>query len=166
MNGKSFLRFGNYISELIQVQFIHRKLSMMSWSIQTLFCFSRSIPFFCSKKGVDQLKQKKMGINQDIIDGLHCIFWEGHKILKQSNFILRLLSKFKRVVRFFQSLWLKTKQNFFVCGSLRIQNADWATVNKKAPWNINHNFFRPGGTSLPICIKSTTFYFKSMDILY
>ena len=27
---------------------------------------------YCSKKGMDQLKQKKVWINQDVIDGPHC----------------------------------------------------------------------------------------------
>ena len=31
---------------------------------------------------------------------------------------------------------------------------------------MDHNFYSPGGTSEPICIKSSTFYFKSMDMLY
>ena len=56
---------------------------------------------------------------------------------------------------------------FILCGPLRIQNAYFrATINQKASWNIDHNFYSPGGTSEPICIKSNTFYFKSMDMLY
>ena len=31
--------------------------------------------FYCSKKGMDQLKQKKVWINQDVIDGPHCNSW-------------------------------------------------------------------------------------------
>ena len=36
-----------------------------------LFCLGRYIPFYCSKKGLDQPKEKRVWINQDIIDSPH-----------------------------------------------------------------------------------------------
>ena len=54
---------------------------------------------------------------------------------------------------------------FILCGPLRIQMLNTrATINLSC--NIDHKFYSPGGTFEPICIKSSTFYFKSMDMLY
>ena len=54
---------------------------------------------------------------------------------------------------------------FILCGPLRIQMLNIrATINLSM--NIDHKFYSPGGTFEPICIKSSTFYFKSMDMLY
>ena len=55
--------------------YIYCGLSMTSLTIHTLFCFGRSIPFWCSKKGMDRPKQKRVWINQDVIDSPHCIYF-------------------------------------------------------------------------------------------
>ena len=41
------------------VRYIQCAPSMTSWSIRTLFCFGRSIPFYSNKKGMDRPEKKK-----------------------------------------------------------------------------------------------------------
>ena len=38
------------------------------------FSFGQSIPFYSNKKVMDRLEQKRVWIDQDIIDGPHCIY--------------------------------------------------------------------------------------------
>ena len=61
------------VISLLSLEYIQCGPSMMSWSIHVLFCSGRFILFYCSKKGMDQLKQKMVWINQDVIESPHCI---------------------------------------------------------------------------------------------
>ena len=45
---------------------------MTSWLICNLFCFGRSIPFYCNKKGMDRPEQNRVWINQDVLNCSHC----------------------------------------------------------------------------------------------
>ena len=68
----------SYNTEILYCKF---SLRDTAWTIDDvfvdphLFCFGQSIPFQCSKNGMDRPKQKRVWIDQDVIDGPHCIVY-------------------------------------------------------------------------------------------